>query len=200
VRRLTVVGGTVLAMVAAAGVGALIAAHSAERDAPSVGAPEGTTPPIGGGTQHSAGQRWSGVMVSRTSRGYRSGGTCTTDWRTTLSLTVDAAGPISGSGVAKLASGPNCPFVTGQPQLHRFDVKVSGSSSGKVLDVHLVANPHGNGIDYGGFDEAFQDGRTLSVAVSGDTASLHRVVRVVPADPTDTTIVRNSLRLRQKGS
>jgi hypothetical protein len=36
VRRLTVVGGTVLAMVAAAGVGAFIAAHSAERDAPSV--------------------------------------------------------------------------------------------------------------------------------------------------------------------
>jgi len=194
-----VVGGTVLAMVAAAGVGAFIAAHSAERDAPSVEAPE-STPPSGGGTQDSPGQRWNGVMVSRTSRGYRSGGTCTTDWRTTLGLTVEADGPISGSGVAKLTSGPDCPFVTGQPQLHRFDMKVAGSRNGKVLDVHLQADPHGNGIDYGGFDEAFQDGRTLSLAVSGNTASLHRVVRVVPADPTDTAIVRNSLRLRQKES
>jgi len=200
VRRLTVVGGTVLAMVAATGVGALIAAHSTERDAPSVGAPEGFTSPTGGGTPKPPEQRWNGVMVSRTSRGYRSGGTCTTDWRTTLSLTVDAAGSISGGGVAKLTSGPDCPFVTGQPQLRRFDMKVAGSSSGKVLDVHLVADPHGNGIDYGGFDEAFQDGRTLSVAVSGDTASLHRVVRVVPTDPTDTAIVRSSIRLRQKES
>jgi hypothetical protein len=194
------VGGTVLAMVAAAGAGALIAAHSTERDAPSVGAPDGATPQSGGGTQKAPQQRWTGVMVSRTSRGYRSGGTCTTDWRTTLNLSVDAAGSVSGNGVANLTSGPNCPFVTGQPQLHRFDVKVGGSSDGKVLDVHLVADPHGNGIDYGGFDEAFQDGRTLSLAVSGDTASLHRVVRVVPADPTDTAIARNSIRLRQKGS
>ncbi len=199
-RRLTVVGGTVLAMVAAAGAGALIAAHSTERDAPSVGAPDGTTPPSGGGTQKAPQQRWTGVMVSRTSRGYRSGGTCTTDWRTTLSLSVDAAGSVSGNGVAKLTSGPNCPFVTGQPQLRRFDMKVGGSSVGNVLDVHLTADPHGNGIDYGGFDEAFQNGRTLSLAVAGNTASLHRVVRVVPADPTDTAIARNSIRLRQKGS
>jgi hypothetical protein len=200
VRRLTVIGGTVLAMVAAAGVGAVIAAHSTERDAPSVGAPDGTTPPSGGGGQRLPQQRWTGVMVSRTSRGYRSGGTCTTDWRTTLSLTVDVAGSVSGSGIAELTSGPNCPFVTGQPQLHRFDMKVAGSSNGKVLDVHLVADPHGNGIDYGGFDEAFQNGRTFSIAASGDAASLHRVVRVVPADPTDTAIARSSIRLRQKGS
>jgi hypothetical protein len=200
VRRLTVVGGTVLAMVAAAGVGAIIAAHSTERDAPSVGAPGGTAPPSGGGTQKAAGQRWAGVMVSRTSRGYRSGGTCTTDWRTTFSLNVDVAGSVSGNGVAKLTSGPDCPFVTGQPQLRRFDMRAAGSRSGKVLDVHLVADPHGSGIDYGGFDEAFQGGRTLSIAVSGDTASLHRVVRIVPADPTDTAVARNSIRLRQKGS
>jgi hypothetical protein len=200
VRRLTVVGGTVLAMVAAAGVGALIAAHSTERDAPSVGATDGSAPPSGGGTQKPSQQRWTGVMVSRTSRGYRSGGTCTTDWRTTLNLTVDDAGSVSGSGIAKLTSGPNCPFVTGQPQLRRFDMKVAGSSNGKVLDVHLVADPHGNGIDYGGFDEAFHGGRTFSIGASGDTASLHRVVRVVAADPTDTAIARSSIRLRQKGS
>ena len=199
-RRLTIVGGTVLAMVAAAGVGAFIAAHSAERDAPSVGVPGDNPAPGGSGTQQSRPERWNGVMVSRTSRGYRSGGTCTTNWRTSLRLTVEGTGPVSGSGSATLTSGPNCPFVTGQPQLRRFDVKVGGSSRGNELDLHLTAEPHGDGIDYGGFDEAFQGGRTLSVNVSGDSASLHRVVRVVPADPTDTAIARNSIRLRRNGS
>ncbi|HEY2803169.1 MAG TPA: hypothetical protein VGJ67_04550 [Actinomycetota bacterium] len=199
-RRLTVIGGTLIAMVAAAGVGAFVAAHSAARDAPSVGAPDGATPPSDGVSPKGQAARWDGVMVSRTSRGYRSGGTCTTDWRTTLRLMVDTAGEVSGSGTAKLTSGPSCPFVTGQPQLHRFDMSVAGSSNGKVLDVHLAADPHGNGIDYGGFDEAFRDGRMLSIAASGDTASLHQVVRVVPADPTDTAIARNSIRLRQRGA
>ena len=199
-RRLTIVGGTLFAMVAAAGVGAFIAAHSTERDAPSVGVPDASTSPGGGGTQKSQPQRWNGVMVSRTSRGYRSGGTCTTNWRTSLRLTVDGAGPVSGSGTAALTSGPNCPFVTGQPQLRRFDIAVGGSSRGNELDLHLAAQPHGDGIDYGGFDEAFQGGRTLSMKVSGDAASLHRVVRVVPADPTDTAIARNSIHLRRNGS
>jgi hypothetical protein len=195
-----VVGGTVLAMLAAAGVGAFIAAHSTERDAPSVGATDGSAPPSGGGTQKPPQQRWNGVMVSRTTRGYRSGGTCATDWRTTVRLTVDVAGSISGSGTATLTSGPNCPFVTGQPQLHRFDVEVGGSSNGRVLDVHLVTDPRGNGIDYGGFDEAFQSGRTLTLTVSDGSASAHSVARVVPADPTDTAVARNSIRLRQNGS
>ena len=193
------VGGTVLAMVAAAGVGAFIAANSTERDAPSVGATDGETS-SGGGTPKQHAQRWQGVMVSRTTRGYRSGGVCATDWRTDLRVTVDAGGSVSGSGIATLTSGPSCPFVTGQPQLRRFGVEVGGSSDGKQLDVLLTAQPHGSGIDYGGFDEAFQGGRKLVVSVSGSSATAHRVVRVVPADPTDTAIARNAIHLRQRGS
>jgi hypothetical protein len=195
VRRLTLVGGTLLAMVLAAGVGAFVAAHSAARDAPSVGAPDAGTPPNDGGTKRTTDQRWVGVMVSRTTRGYRSGGTCSTDWRTTLRVAVAENGSLSGSGTAKLTSGPNCPFVTGQPQLRRFDVKVSGSAAGKAFDLHLTAEPHGTGIDYGGFDEAFQKGRTLSLNAEPGSATAHRVVRVVPADPTDTAIARNSIKL-----
>jgi len=137
-------------------------------------------------------------MVSRTTRGYRSGGTCATDWRTTLRVTVEDLGIVSGTGTARLTSGPDCPFVTGQPQLHRFDVTVRGSSDGKVLDLHLVADPRGDGIDYGGFDEAFQNGRTLTLSISGSSASAHSVARIVPSDPTDTAIARSSIRLRQR--
>jgi hypothetical protein len=139
-------------------------------------------------------------MVSRTTRGYRSGGTCSTDWRTTLQVAVAENGSLSGTGTAKLTSGPNCPFVTGQPQLRRFDVRVSGSTAGRPDDLRLTAEPHGTGIDYGGFDEAFQDGRTLDLTISKESASGHSVIRVVPADPTDTAIVRNSIHLRRKGS
>jgi len=139
-------------------------------------------------------------MVSRTTRGYRSGGTCATDWRTRLHVDVGDLGQVSGAGTATLTSGPSCPFVTGQPQLHRFDVRVRGSSDGKVLNLHVVADPHGNGIDYGGLDEAFQKGGTLSLAISGNTAYAHSVARVVPPDPTDTAIARNSIHLRRSGS
>jgi hypothetical protein len=179
-------------MVAAAGVGALVAAHSAARDAPSVGASSRSPSP-----QPKSGhaERWQGVMVSRTSRGYRSGGTCTTDWRATLSLRIDDGGSISGSGAAKLTSGPTCPFVTGQQQLHRFDLELGGAAEGHRLSVRVTAHPHGNGIDYGGFDEAFQGGRTLILDASSRSATGRRVVRVVPADPTDTAIARTSLRL-----
>src|SRR3954462_13572524 len=85
-RRLTLVGGTLLAMVVAAGVGAIIAAHSTERAAPSVG---GTTDPQGSASVSKPTERWTGVMSSDTTRGSRGGGTCWTAWRTSLRLTVD---------------------------------------------------------------------------------------------------------------
>ena len=195
-RRLALIGGTLFAMIAAAGIGAFAAAHSEARDAPGVGGADGGSPaPVRSGGKPSA-QRWHGVMVSRTSRGFRSGGTCTTDWRTSLRFAVDASGSISGSGSAKLASGPNCPFVTGQPQLRRFDVKVGGTGSGGRLLLRLDADASGRGIDYGGFDATFGQGRTLSVDVHGASASGHDVLRAVPADPTDVSIARNSIRLR----
>jgi hypothetical protein len=193
-RGLTVVGGTLLAMVAAAGVGAFIAAHSTERDAPSVGA---TT-----GSQHSASpsvaetEHWSGVMTTDTTRGYRSGGTCSTAWRTPLRVAVDPGGAASGDGTAVLTSGPNCPFVTGQPQVRRFDVAVRGQQTGDRLSLRLAATTSRDGIDYGGFDEAFAEGRTVTLNVSNGLATNHDVIRVVPADPTDTAVVRNSIRLR----
>jgi hypothetical protein len=190
-RRLTVVGGTLLAMVAAAGVGAFVAAHSTERDAPSVGPP---TDASAGGNSHRQ-ERWQGVMISRTSRGYRSGGTCATDWKATLRMQVDEHGAIDGSGTAKLTSGPACPFVTGQPQLHRFDLKLEGWTRGKQYQIRVIAEPDGSGIDYGGFDEAFEDGRTVSLATTAGAATAHSVARVVPADPTDTAIARTSIRL-----
>jgi hypothetical protein len=194
VRGLTIVGGTLLAMVVAAGVGAVIAAHSAERDAPSVGA---TTE-----SQHSsspnvaAAKHWRGVMSTGTTRGYRSGGTCSTSWRTSLRVAVDPEGSASGDGTASLTSGPDCPFVTGQPQVRRFDVAVHGRETGERLLLRLAATPMGDGIDYGGFDDAFADGRTITLTESKGVATNHAVIRVVPTDPTDTAIVRNSIRLR----
>src|SRR5204862_1363454 len=119
------------------------------------------------------GERWQGLMISQTSQAYRSGGTCTTDWRTSLRLTLADGGSISGSGSARLTSGPNCPFVTGQPQLHGFDVKVTGSSHRSHLELHLTADPHGNGIDYGGFGEVFGGGRSLGAPIVGGVPSIH---------------------------
>jgi hypothetical protein len=117
-----------------------------------------------------------------------------------LHLTVDDAGAIAGGGEAELTSGPDCPFVTGQPQLRRFDVSVSGARRGERLELSLTASSTGNGIDYGGFGTVFASDRTLSAAISGGTASVHHVDRVVPADPTDVSIARNAVRLRQTQS
>jgi hypothetical protein len=200
VRRLTFVGGTLLAMLAAAGIGAFIAAHSQARDAPSIGAPRTTAAsPNPSGSPAERPQRWTGTMKSVTTRAFRSGGTCSTDWNTSLRVAVGRSGSLSGTGTAVLTSGPNCPFVTGQPQIRRFDVNVAGRRSGDRLQLRLTARPAGNGIDYGGFATAFGSGRTLLARVSGRVASVHRVLRIVPADPTDVSIARNALRLRESG-
>jgi hypothetical protein len=204
VRRLVTVVATLLAMLAAVGVGAFLAAHSTARDQPGIGGAgtgAATSPSPADPAGRQAPERWHGVMISRTSRAYRSGGTCTTDWRVLLHFDVDAAGSVSGRGRAQLTSGPNCPFVTGQPQVRSYGVQLAGSRTKQGIQLRVAARSTGPGIDYGGFGSVFgQSGRTITLPVlkastTALTGSGRAVLRHVPADATDISIARNSLRV-----
>jgi hypothetical protein len=200
-RRLVTVVGVLLAMLAAAGIGAFVAAHSTERDQPGIGRGRGTTTPSPDPSVSARQpERWQGVMLSRTSRAYRSGGTCTTDWRVLLHFAVDGAGSISGRGKAHLTSGPNCPFVTGQPQVRAFGVQLSGSRTKQGIELRVSARSTGAGIDYGGFGSVFErPGRAIRLSVpksrTAPVGSGRSVLRDVPADATDISIVRSSIRV-----
>ncbi|MDP9295761.1 MAG: hypothetical protein M3O88_03560 [Actinomycetota bacterium] len=202
-RRLVTVVATLLAMLAAAGVGAFVAAHSTPRDRPGIGGGRsGAAPsPSPSGSGQQGAERWHGVMISRTSRAYRSGGTCTTDWRVLLHFDVDGAGGVSGRGRAHLTSGPNCPFVTGQPQVRSYGLQLAGSRTKQGIELRVAAQSTGPGIDYGGFGSVFgQSGRTITLPVHKESTTAldgrgRAVLKRVPADATDMSIARNSLRL-----
>ncbi len=205
-RRLLTVVGVLLAMLAAAGVGAFVAAHSTARDQPGIGGGgTGAAPsPSSSGSARQP-ERWHGTMVSRTSRAYRSGGTCTTDWRVLLHFAVDGAGSISGGGRARLTSGPNCPFVTGQPQVRAYAVQLGGSRTKQGIELRVSARSSGAGIDYGGFGSVFErPGRAIVLSVpkstTGPVGSGRSVLRQVPADATDVSIARNSIRVSAAGA
>jgi hypothetical protein len=204
-RRLATVVAVLLAMVAAAGAGALIAAHSTARDQPGIGGAGGQSSSPSRSPEPQV-ERWHGVMESHTSRAYRSGGTCTTDWRAALHFEVDGSGAISGDGSAKLTSGPSCPFVTGQPQIHGYDLRLAGSLTGgrMQLEVSVVRPPKGSGIDYGGFGAVFADTSRkiqLHVQASGgrSSASAHPVFRAFAPDPSVVSLARNRVRLGTAG-
>ncbi len=187
-------------MVAAAGVGAYVAAHTTARDQPGV-ASGSDAPARSSDRSPRARERWHGALVSRTSRSYRSGGTCSTDWKLPLRLDVGSDDSFSGTATAKLTSGPDCSFVTGQPQLDAFDVRIAGTRTQGDLEIGLTARPAGTGTDYGGFGEVFSGpGRTITVPIEmsdgGPCCAAKRTVfRAEGSAAALVSLSRNSVRL-----
>ena len=206
-RRLGTALALIVAMLAAAGVGAYIAAHTTARDQPGIENGPGSGGPhrSGPSTDPMSDERWHGVMVSRTTRSYRSGGTCSTDWRLQLRLDIGSNDAFSGAATAKLTSGPDCSFVTGQPQINTFDVRIAGTRTQRDLQIRLTARPSGTGTDYGGFGEVFSGSpRTITVPIDMSNedpccAAKRSVFRAEGADAALVSLSRNSVRLTLSG-
>jgi hypothetical protein len=148
-----------LALLAAAGVGAFIAAHTnplqpAVEAATPVASP--TPSPSPSASAGPTAERWSGTIITSSGHELHYGGTCSTDWKTRVAFAINAKGNVNGDGEARRTSqGDPCPFATAQPQIERFDLLVGGWREGKhglVLAITETAHrPAGAATDLGGF-------------------------------------------------
>src|SRR5581483_4731447 len=92
------------------------------------------------------------------------GGTCTTTWTTRIRFEVAPRGTVRGTGVARLTSqAPPCPFPTGQLQIRRFHLVVTGELRSRDLAIRLIDVGHvpaAGSDDLGGFRAT-----TLSIVI-----------------------------------
>jgi hypothetical protein len=186
----------VLVMVVAFGVGAFVASK-AELFPPQV---EQAPPPIPGIPGAGAEQRWRGTIASATSHDYRSGGTCTTDWRSTFALRVDEGGRVEGDGSAELKAGPDCPpgFPTTQPQILGYGFRVAGRVTGDALRLRLWDfSPTRGATEYGGFHLTIAaEAPTIEIPLSRpDEASAREILSYEGPDGQDASRSRNVIRM-----
>jgi len=142
----------VLAMVVAFGVGAFAASRT-ELFPPQVegGVPAPTDPPGDDGPSLGTAERWSGEMTSETSQAYREGA-CTSNWRSTMHLLVEADGSVRGSGRTRLLGEARCPFTGGQDQIEGYVFDVRGTLGDEAFQLRLGGFERtGGNLDYGGF-------------------------------------------------
>ncbi len=151
----------VLLLGGSAATGAFIAAHSNPLS-PEVG--NDTTPTV---SRPPKPDRWLGTIRSTSFHRLYVGGTCESDWTTTLRLTVSEGGAVSGKGKALLSSkGDPCPFLVAQLQVRAFRVSVSGSVRGgeaRLWLSELSHQPSAGAEDLGGFRETLFAGGKVSL-------------------------------------
>jgi hypothetical protein len=143
-----------MAFVGAAGVGAFVAAHS-NPFPPSVDG--GGTPSVAltsGPPPASLSQVWKGTIDSTTSHRLYVGGSCESDWRGTLLLTVHGDASVRGVGTVRRIGALRCDFSSAQAQIARLTLLVTGAATSKGFDLHLTEaarTPSSGADDYGGF-------------------------------------------------
>ena len=143
---------------------------------------------------------WTGTILTRSTHRLYVGGTCSTDWKTTLSFTVESK-TAAGTGVALLTSrGSPCPFPVAQIQIRRFELAVTGQVRAGVLVLRMRDvrhTPSAGADDLGGFRST-----TLSLPVrlkvKGDVLRDRLTLRAADKDRGGFTSV-NVLDLRCKG-
>jgi len=143
---------------------------------------------------------WSGTIVTRSTHRLYVGGTCSTDWKTTLSFTVESK-TAAGTGVALLTSkGSPCPFPVAQIQIRRFELAVTGDVRAGMLVLRMRDvrhTPSAGADDLGGFWST-----TLSspvrLKVKGDVLQDRLTLRASDKDRGGFTSV-NVIDLRCKG-
>jgi hypothetical protein len=150
----------VLLLGGSAATGALIAANSNPLS-PEVG--KNATPTV---SRSPKPDRWLGTIRSTSFHRLYVGGTCESDWTTTLRLTVSEDGTVSGGGRAVLSSeGDPCPFDVAQLQTRAFEVDVTGSIRGgdaRLWLSELSHEPSAGAEDLGGFSETVFAGGKVS--------------------------------------
>jgi hypothetical protein len=143
---------------------------------------------------------WRGTIITRSTHRLYVGGTCSTDWKTTLSFTIESK-TAAGTGVALLTSkGSPCPFPVAQIQIRRLELAITGEVRAGVLVLRLRDvrhTPSAGADDLGGFRST-----TLSspvrVKVKGDVVRDRLTLRAADKDRGGFTSV-NVLDLRCKG-
>lgn len=112
---------------------------------------------------------WTGTILTRSDHRLYVGGTCSTDWKTTLSFTLEGTAA-AGTGVAVLTSkGSPCPFPVAQIQIRRFELAVSGELRAGVLELRIGDvrhTPSAGADDLGGFRSTTLS-RSLQLKVDG---------------------------------
>jgi hypothetical protein len=190
-----------LAFVAAAGIGAFMAAHS-NPFPPNVD--DGGTPTVAltSGPSSSLSQVWKGTIESTTSHRLYVGGTCESDWRGTLLLTVHDDASVRGVGTVRRTGPLRCDFSTDQAQVARFTLVVTGTARSRGFELHVTEaamTPSSGADDYGGFlRTVLRPGArsVLMVPATGPLAASGTVpMHLVDADGRGTYVSRTRVRL-----
>jgi hypothetical protein len=187
VRRALKVAVWAAVFLGAAGVGAVIAAHT-DLFPPDVGRATGTDTPGSSPTADpSAGSpAWTGVIRSTTYHDLYVGGRCTTRWVTRLTFDLVDGGVIEGTGIAALDGDRVCTSANAQINVKRIEVTVTGSWDPRRFLIRLDAGdrtPAGT-TDYGGFEHTvLAGGASADMRVPLDTRRLASAsVRMQRAD------------------
>ena len=143
---------------ACAGVGAFIAAHT-DPFPPGVDRP-GESPVASGSptatptsSPSPVAVEWVGSLRSFTYHDFYVGGRCTTRWRGNLRFTVDPAGRIVGTGIARLYGKLECDFPIAQTQTRKVGLGITGRIRDGRLNLRMTqmsVDPT-NSHDFGGF-------------------------------------------------
>ena len=143
---------------------------------------------------------WTGTILTRSDHRLYVGGTCSTDWKTTLSFTLDGTS-VAGTGTAILTSkGPPCPFPVAQIQIRRFELAVSGELRAGVLELRIGDvrhTPSAGADDLGGFRSTTLS-RSLQLKVDGIGVRDRLTLQATDHDRGAYTSV-NVIDLRCKG-
>ena len=143
---------------------------------------------------------WTGTILTRSDHRLYVGGTCSSDWKTTLSFTIQG-NAASGTGMALLTSrGSPCPFPVAQVQIRRFEFAVTGELRAGLLELHLRDvrhTPSAGADDLGGFRSTTLS-RQVRVKLDGDAARARVTLRAPDGERGGFTSV-NVIRMRCKG-
>jgi hypothetical protein len=167
VRRGLKVAAWAAAFLAAAGIGAVVAAHS-NPFPPGVedpGVRSSASTPTATSTAAPS-QSWVLGLRSETSHELFVGGRCTTRWRGRLVLTVDPLDHLQGSGQARLVGSLACDFPNAQLQVRTIHLDLQGQRYGARFVFRLAERGRvpARARDYGGFTNTLLE-RPLSVSV-----------------------------------
>ncbi len=142
-------------------------------------------------------QRWRGVINSATSHDLYVGGSCTTDWKTTIRFTVDAGGSVKGDGTASREGDLSCSFENPQINADTYAVKVTGSYADGALTLRLTAtssSPSGTS-DYGGFEHTLFAGARSVLTVDAFALKSRIDLQLPDAEARGTYLSSNVVKV-----
>jgi hypothetical protein len=172
------------AFLAAAGMGAYLAAHT-DPFPPGVEDPGERPSPTATPTPDAT--RWGGTLEADTVHELLAGHSCSTSWHASFSFAVGPTDRVLGRGVARLNGRLQCGFPVAQVQAKRVAFSVRGRTVQDALLLRFVdpqiRAPAGAG-DFAGFVATVLDGRTFPAAWSRDPdrASLDTSVKIPDAE------------------